>query len=150
MRGESRLAAGLAAWRDQPTVQPSFGSVSAMKVIEIAFTGYPVTDLARARGFYEGTLGLKPSRQFGDEAQAWIEYDIGPGTLAITNMAPDWKPAAGGGCAALEVEDFEQAVGALKASGVAFVNGPFETPVCWMGVVADPDGNSITIHRRKA
>src|SRR5512138_361176 len=29
-----------------------------MKIIEIAFTGYPVTDLKRARQFYEGTLGL--------------------------------------------------------------------------------------------
>lgn len=28
-----------------------------MKVIEIAFTCYPVTDLKRAREFYEGVLG---------------------------------------------------------------------------------------------
>jgi hypothetical protein len=28
-----------------------------IKVTEIAFTGYPVTDMPRARAFYEGTLG---------------------------------------------------------------------------------------------
>ena len=28
---------------------------------EIAFTGYPVTDMARSRAFYEGVLGLKVS-----------------------------------------------------------------------------------------
>jgi hypothetical protein len=40
---------------------------------------------------------------------AWIEYDIGAGTLSIGN-----------------------------------------TPVCHMAVVSDPDGNSVTIHKRKA
>ena len=29
---------------------------------EIAFVAYPVTDVARARKFYEGVLGLKPSK----------------------------------------------------------------------------------------
>jgi hypothetical protein len=41
-----------------------------MKVTEIAFTGYPVTNLKRARQFYEGVLGLKPSHVFGDEQTA--------------------------------------------------------------------------------
>ena len=121
-----------------------------MKVLEIAFTGYPVTDLPRARQFYEGVLGLVPARVFGDEKAAWIEYDLGPGTLAICNMVPEWKPSPGGGCAGLEVEDFPAAVKRLEAAGVRFLNGPFETPVCHMGTVNDPDGNCLTIHKRKA
>ena len=36
-----------------------------MKVIEIAFTVYPVTDLKRAREFYEATLGLSEARFLG-------------------------------------------------------------------------------------
>lgn len=44
-----------------------------MKVTEIAFTGYPVTDLKRARQFYEGTLNLQPARFFGDEKAGWVE-----------------------------------------------------------------------------
>jgi len=32
-----------------------------LKVIEIAFSCYAVTDFARARKFYEGVLGLKPT-----------------------------------------------------------------------------------------
>lgn len=32
---------------------------SPIKVTEIAFTGYPVTDIPRARAFYEGVLNLK-------------------------------------------------------------------------------------------
>jgi predicted enzyme related to lactoylglutathione lyase len=121
-----------------------------MKVTEIAFTGYPVTNITRARQFYEEVLGLKATMVFEDGKMAWIEYDIGPSTLAISNFAPDWKPSPSGGSAALEVEDFEAATRQLKASGVVFRLEPMETPVCHMAVVADPDGNSITIHKRKA
>jgi predicted enzyme related to lactoylglutathione lyase len=121
-----------------------------MKVIELAFTGYPVTNLKRARAFYEGVLNLQPSRVFGNDKIAWIEYDLGPGTLAIGNMAPDWKPASGGGSVGLEVEDFEAAVKQLREKRIEFVTGPFESPVCHMAVVTDPDGNFVTIHKRKA
>jgi predicted enzyme related to lactoylglutathione lyase len=121
-----------------------------MKIIEIAFVGYPVTDLKRARAFYEGLLGLTATKTFGDDKVAWIEYDIGPATLAITNGAPQWKPSPGGGAAGLEVEDFAAAVRALKDNGCTFVLEPTETPVCHLAVVSDPDGNSITLHKRKA
>jgi catechol 2,3-dioxygenase-like lactoylglutathione lyase family enzyme len=32
-------------------------------ITEIAFTGTPVTDIKRAREFYEGVLGLKPAME---------------------------------------------------------------------------------------
>jgi predicted enzyme related to lactoylglutathione lyase len=121
-----------------------------MKILEIAFTGYPVTDLPRARQFYEETLGLKVSHIFGNETTGWVEYDIGSSTLSIGNGAPQWKPSPGGGSVALEVEDFDAAVKRLKESSRVFYVEPVETPVCRIAVVADPDGNSITIHRRKA
>lgn len=121
-----------------------------MKVTEIAFTGYPVTNLKRARQFYEGALGLTVIKVFGDENTAWVEYDIGPSTLAIGNMAPEWKPSPGGGSVGLEVDDFDGAVKRLKQQGVTFAVEPMETPVCHMAVIADPDGNLVTIHKRKA
>ena len=120
-----------------------------MKVIEIAFVGYPVTDLNRARNFYEKTLGLAVARTFGGEDTGWVEYDLGANTLSIGNGSPDWKPSAGGGSVALEVEDISAAVSKLKADGHAPFLGPMETPVCHMAVVSDPDGNSIVIHQRK-
>jgi catechol 2,3-dioxygenase-like lactoylglutathione lyase family enzyme len=36
---------------------------------EIAFVAYPVTDIARARKFYEGILGLKPNAPVKSEEQ---------------------------------------------------------------------------------
>jgi predicted enzyme related to lactoylglutathione lyase len=121
-----------------------------MKVVEIAFTGYPVTDLKRARAFYEEALGLKMSRYFGEnDTTGWVEYDIGSATLSIGNGAPDWKPSPDGGSVGLEVDDFGAAIQRLKSHGVKFRLEPMETPVCHIAVILDPDGNSLCIHKRK-
>jgi catechol 2,3-dioxygenase-like lactoylglutathione lyase family enzyme len=50
-----------------------------MKVTDIAFTVYPVTDLKRARQFYETILGLKESRFFGNESKALSNTILGRG-----------------------------------------------------------------------
>ncbi len=119
-----------------------------MKVTEFAFVAYPVTDLTRARAFYEGVLGLRRETSPKDADARWFEYEVGPHTLGI-GQSPQWKPSSDGPSLALEVEDFQAAVEHLKHQGVAFRMGPFETPVCHMVVVKDPDGNKITIHKRK-
>jgi predicted enzyme related to lactoylglutathione lyase len=125
-------------------------TVPQLRVTEIAFTGYPVTEMARARAFYEGVLGLKPSTTFGEGEKQWVEYDVGAATLAVTNFAAEWTPSSHGPSAALEVEDFDAAIGALRAAGVRFMVPPTDSPVCRMAVVLDPDGNSLAIHRRHA
>jgi predicted enzyme related to lactoylglutathione lyase len=120
-----------------------------MKVTEIAFSCYPVTDMARARAFYEGVLGLTLTMDTGaSEKGHWIEYDIGAGTLAIGH-APGWKPSSDGCSVGLEVEDFDSAVASIRTASVGFKMPPFETPVCHMAMVLDPDGNVIIIHKRK-
>jgi predicted enzyme related to lactoylglutathione lyase len=118
-----------------------------MKAKKIAFTGIPVTDIKRARAFYEGGLGLKPSDEFAEGV--WIEYQIGPDTLAIGSVGEQWKPSSDGTSAAIEVEDFEDAIKQLKDRHVPFAAEPFESPVCHMAVVQDPDGNKIIIHKLK-
>ncbi len=118
-------------------------------VKEIAFTGYPVTDLARARAFYEQTLGLKSAAVFEHEGKFWIEYEVGASTLAISNMSADkWKPSPDGPSAALKVADFPAAVAALRVAGTRFLIEPMDSGVCHMAIVADPDGNSLCIHQR--
>lgn len=119
-----------------------------MKITEMAFTGYPVTDLKRARNFYENVLGLQPTHTFGDEKTGWVEYDIANGTLSIGNGAPEWKPSPGGGCVGLEVEDFEAAYNHIIATGVS-CRPPMDSPVCRMLILNDPDGNTVLLHKRK-
>ena len=119
-----------------------------MRITEIAFSFYPVTDMAAARVFYEGVLGLKVSMDHLLDGGHWVEYDIGAGTLAI-GIAPGLTTSPDGCSVALEVEDFDAAIAEQRSAGVSFQIEPFDTPVCRMTYVRDPDGNSICIHRRK-
>ena len=118
-----------------------------MKIKGIGFVAIPVTDVKRARLFYEEVLGLKVS----DEMMGgkWIEYSVGDETLAIANVIPDWKPSDQGTGAALEVENFAEAIQRLKDRDICFAAEPFETPCCQMAVVQDPDGNKLIIHKLK-
>ncbi|MBC2600609.1 VOC family protein [Puniceicoccus vermicola] len=119
-----------------------------MKINEIAFTCYPVTDMKRSRAFYEGVLGLTVTMDSETEGAHWVEFDIGSGTLAI-GRAPGMVPSENGGSVGLEVDDFDAAIAELKDAGVEIHFGPIETPVCFMAFVRDPDGNSVGIHKRK-
>jgi predicted enzyme related to lactoylglutathione lyase len=113
---------------------------------EIAFTGSSVTDMKRSRAFYEEMLGLKPSEEMADGK--WIEYQVGSGTFAITNINPQ-TPNGLGTSIAFEVDDIDAAVRKLQESGVRFLFDKSETPVCWIAIVYDPDGNKVVIHQRK-
>lgn len=118
-----------------------------MKIKEIGFVAIPVTDVERARTFYENVLGLKRSGEF--MGGQWVEYEIGTETIAIANVGGDWMPSNQGTAAALEMEDFESAIAELKKANVRFAAEPFETPVCHMAVIQDPDGNKLIIHKLK-
>ena len=79
----------------------------------------------------------------------WIEYDVGDNTLAIANVSDTWTPSDQGTGAALEVEDFDDAIKRLNDRHVRFAAKPFETPCCHMAVIQDPDGNKLMIHKLK-
>jgi predicted enzyme related to lactoylglutathione lyase len=119
-----------------------------MNATKVAFTGIPVTDMRRARAFYEGVLGLKLSGEYAEGV--WVEYELGADTVAIANVGDQWKPSPDGTSVAIEVEDFDAAIKSLKEKNARFAAENIESPVCWMAVVQDPDGNKIIIHKLKA
>lgn len=116
-----------------------------------AVANLAVKDLRAARKFYEGTLGLKPVREDGDE---FIVYESGRSTLNVyrSNYAGTNKATAvtwGVG------DDVEGVVRDLKAKGVKFEH--YDMPdmkregdihiggdmkVAWF---KDPDGNILNI-----
>ena len=114
-------------------------------ITAIAFTVYPVSNMERARAFYEHVLGLPMSTHLQD---IWIEYDIGDSTFAITTMNIGHTPGANGAIVAFEVSDFEAFVHKMKERAVSFVREPFDTQVCRIAIIEDPDRNHITIHKR--
>jgi catechol 2,3-dioxygenase-like lactoylglutathione lyase family enzyme len=121
------------------------GMLTRMRLMAFVAT----TDPARARGFYEGTLGL---RLAADEPSALV-FDAG-GTMLrvqkVRELAPHPFTALG-----WEVRDVTAEVRALSACGVAFLrvaaieqdedaiwSAPGGARVAWF---KDPDGNTLSL-----
>jgi catechol 2,3-dioxygenase-like lactoylglutathione lyase family enzyme len=109
-----------------------------------------VSDMARARAFYEGRLGLEVVR----EAGPYLFLRAGSGELALVARDKVTPPAST--ICAFEVRDLSATLAALRARGVVFEEydlptlrteggiaqvGPFRA--AWM---RDPDGNYLGIH----
>jgi predicted enzyme related to lactoylglutathione lyase len=120
----------------------------AIKFTDLAYVGHPVTDVPRARAFYEQTLELK-AVHVAEVApgQWWIEYAFPGGTLAISNT---WPPGGSGVTTALETEDLHAAFAHCEAAGATIAFAIMDTPVCRFFGLKDPDGNDLVIHQRKA
>jgi predicted enzyme related to lactoylglutathione lyase len=115
---------------------------------KVAFTMYPITDVARARKFYEEIFGLKRGLMGNQGEKYWIEYDLpGGGCLALTNFTSEKPSDTAGGTIALEVEDLDRLIADLKAQGVTFKSDIIHGPKCRMAVCLDSEGNSILLHQ---
>ena len=111
---------------------------------------YPVKDVARARKFYEETLGLKVCKVSGQGR--WVEYDLpGGGCFCISDFAEGVSPSStAGGSIAFEVEDLDKLVADLKSKGVKFkMDDLIHSPVCRMAVFLDSEGNALVLHQLK-
>ncbi len=112
----------------------------------VAFTLYPVADMAAARTFYEGALGLATS---SSATTPWVEYDLpGGGCFVITTVMPDAPSAGAGGTIAFEVDDIEALAAALREQGVRLGSKEMiRGPHCRMMPCYDPSGNSLLLHQ---
>ena len=110
-------------------------------------SGYMVQDARRAIDFYREVLGLEPTRLYPDDRGA--EYELADGTTfglwGGGGAVMPFQPSNG---ILLAVDDLDAAVAALKARGIA-IHMEHETPVCFMAMISDTEGNSITLHKRK-
>lgn len=114
-----------------------------------AFSGFAVNDLAKARDFYERTLGLKVS-----EANGLLTLHLAGGRDTLVYPKPDFTPATYT-ILNFPVDDIDEAVDALVARGVRFARydgfnqdekgisreegGPY---IAWF---TDPAGNILSV-----
>jgi catechol 2,3-dioxygenase-like lactoylglutathione lyase family enzyme len=75
----------------------------------------PAKDVARARRFYEGTLGFEPKQ----EVAGGVVYECAGGTACFLYPTPNAGTSAASQ-AFWQVADVEREVAELKAKGVAF------------------------------
>ena len=75
----------------------------------------PARDLARARQFYEGKLGFKPS----EETKGGVVYEFAGGTACFLYVTPN-AGTSQASQAFWDVDDVDGLIGQLKARGVTF------------------------------
>ncbi|HEY7381472.1 MAG TPA: VOC family protein [Gaiella sp.] len=118
----------------------------ASPITKLDFVAVPSTDAERTRAFYVDTLGLRP------DERSRFEFWAGDTCFGI------WEPATYGiefvaqktAHPALHVDNVDAARAELEAKGVEFVGETFDTGVCKMAFLADPDGNNLMLHSRYA
>jgi catechol 2,3-dioxygenase-like lactoylglutathione lyase family enzyme len=114
-----------------------------------AFSGFAVDDLQKAREFYEGTLGLKVSEEYG-----LLTLHLAGDRNTLIYPKPDFTPATYT-ILNFQVEDIDETVDELAARGVRFEryedfeqdekgiarpeSGP---PIAWF---TDPAGNIMSV-----
>jgi catechol 2,3-dioxygenase-like lactoylglutathione lyase family enzyme len=111
----------------------------------------PVKDMARARRFYEQSLGLEPS---GEKPDGKFVYQVGATEIALFPRPEGTR--ATHTALSFRVADIGAAVRALEARGVAFAD--YDLPglktvahVCVLGAekaawFSDPEGNILCLH----
>jgi catechol 2,3-dioxygenase-like lactoylglutathione lyase family enzyme len=114
-------------------------------------TMLPVIDIARAREFYEGRLGLVPGELKPDGK---FVYQVGGSTLALFPKPEGTK--AEHTAISFEVVDIAATVAGLTRSGVVFEEYDFPdfktvNHVCVLGSekaawFKDPEGNYLCLH----
>lgn len=111
----------------------------------IPFFIYPVIDMARARAFYGGVLGLAETLNREDK---YVEFDVGPGTIALSAVLEGCVPGTSGALV-LETADFEEVIAHLQRQGVVFLFGPTNLGFCHFTRFLDSEGNHIGVHRKQ-
>jgi methylmalonyl-CoA/ethylmalonyl-CoA epimerase len=117
---------------------------TAVHLSEIGQIGLTVRDLARARDFYQNTLGM----QFLFDAGTMAFFQCG--TVRLMIGASD-KPLSGEGAILyFRVADIRGVHSALKNRGVTFVEEPhlvakMKSHDLWMSFLKDPDGNTLAL-----
>ena len=118
----------------------------AVKITGLDLSAYMVKDAARAIAFYRDVLGLEPTTVYPDNAGA--EYEFADGTTfglwSGGGMMP-FQPSNGN---LFAVEDFHGVVASLKERGIPVVM-EHETDKCFLAMIHDTEGNSVTLHKRK-
>ncbi len=109
----------------------------------------PATDVARARRFYEGTLGFRPK----EELAGGVVYECAGGTACFLYPTPN-AGTSKASQAFWEVNDIEAEVADLERRGVTFekydipgtdVNGITTAGGAKAAWFKDPEGNILAV-----
>ena len=115
-------------------------------VEHVDFISIPTRDVARAKRFYGETLGLR-SRRTRPPAPS-----TAPGQVTLGIWAPETRVSSSRQPVRLRAARAGRRRSPPRAGGAGrqFDMETFDTGVCHMALMRDPDGNQIILHRRYA
>jgi len=118
-----------------------------MNVTGVDFAIVQTQDFDRAVDFYENTLGLERSIQYG--SHPGMEFETGNLTLAVLEIEKFGQPfSVSKSAIMLRVDDVPAARAELESKGVPFHGDIIDSGVCHQAFFSDPDGNSLGLHHR--
>lgn len=112
-----------------------------------------VSDLERAKRFYEHQLGLAPGEEEGEGA---VRYPCADGTRIFVYVSPENAGKSPATLAGWFVDDLDQTIGELASRGVVLERydqsglktderGVFDGPGFRAAWIKDPDGNTMAL-----
>lgn len=109
-------------------------------------SGYMAKDTPRAVAFYRDVFGLEPTTVYPNDGG--VEYEFPDGTTFGLWNPGEMMPFRPGTGVMFAVDDFDAAVRTAKERGCA-IHMEHESPVCFMALAEDTEGNHLIIHKRK-
>ena len=113
----------------------------------IDLSGYMCVDAARAIAFYRDVFGLEPSLLYPDNRGAEFELPDGT-TFGLWGGGGNVMPFQPSNGILFAVDDLQAALANLAGRGIP-VRYQTETPLCTLAMIADSEGNTVTLHQRK-
>ncbi|MEK9676030.1 MAG: VOC family protein [Chloroflexota bacterium] len=115
--------------------------MAKIKINTIHHQSMPIRDRQRALGFWRDLLGMKiiPAQEGGD-GLIWIQAEDGTMVHLIQRPEDDTPNIH----TAFEVDDFDEALQAMKEAGYEIIKGPIERADGQKAFyVYDPEGNRL-------
>lgn len=101
------------------------------------YAAVPSSDMSRSESFYEALIGRPADSR---PMPALTQWEWGETVLQIVDDAE----RAGGGLATVIVDNMSEATAGLQARGIS-VEAADGSVVSQVAVLADPDGNQVTL-----
>ena len=125
-----------------------------MKITALLHAAFLVSDLAQARTFYEGVLGLAPDPARPELGYTGVWYTLAAGQQLHLMCLPDpeaglQRPEHGGRDrhVALAIDDLAALTARLEAAGIAYSRSRSGRAALFC---RDPDGNALEFNAHQA
>ena len=119
-------------------------STAATAITGTDLVGCTVADFQKSLAFYRDTLGMEPSVV----AESGAEFHLPDGTTFGLWQPPESEGMKPSFSVMFSVADAAGATQAIRERG-GTISDLFESPVCYMAMGTDSEGNGVIVHQKK-